>query len=385
MKKIALHNIRIFLLLSVGLWPAILHAQVTKLHNLVRAGDKIVKQQVNYVSPGEAGQDMIWDFSSLTPVNEKYELEYLEPELLGDSIYVLGRDTFLKEQYNRQDLIVGLEHYTLYYYRSTDSTLCITGFENPVTQVHCQHPVLSMRYPFEYGCEYADTFEMKGIYSGKIPFTTRGSVAVRADATGLMILPDGDTLNHVTRVKTVQTFIQPDTIPASSMNMRMESYRWYAAGYRYPVFETLHHWNLNETGQEEVFKTAFFYPPQEHTYLEEDVVNMATLDKQDGLPGTDISGEPYSRWDMQGEGWACDFYPNPVERMLNVVYQTETSMPVRISLHDMSGKLLKNISLPETSSGYYTEEIDCSTLPAGNYVCKFVFGTETESRIIQKK
>jgi len=40
------------------------------------AGDSIIKQQMEYAGPGAAGKQITWNFSSLRPVNDSYNLLY---------------------------------------------------------------------------------------------------------------------------------------------------------------------------------------------------------------------------------------------------------------------------------------------------------------------
>ena len=124
-------------------------AQLTQRHNAIRIGDRIIKQQLPYVSPGESGEGQLWDFSRLPESSREYTVEYLEPGLFNDSFYIMGRDTFLKEQIRPGELIIGMEYYTAYYYRQTDSALFQLGYENPLTLVHYEEPLLQMRYPLD--------------------------------------------------------------------------------------------------------------------------------------------------------------------------------------------------------------------------------------------
>jgi hypothetical protein len=68
-----------------------------KHRNLPQAGDSIIKQQVVYVDPGAAGQDITWDFSTVQPVNDSYNVRY---QALSPDTSVIG----------------GIEHRTLYRY-----------------------------------------------------------------------------------------------------------------------------------------------------------------------------------------------------------------------------------------------------------------------------
>lgn len=362
--------------------------QITQSQNVIRAGDKIIKQQVSYIDPGDPGEEVLWDFSALKPINEEYVLEYIEPALVNDSIYILGRDTFPKTAISKGELIIGIEHYTAYYYRVADNRVTLLGFENPVTLMHYSAPPPVMEFPFSYKQTSTALFKANGAYSQQFPVESKGEVQINADACGRMILPSGDTLDHVIRVKN-RTFLQ--TTPTDQRTsetpaeMTLESYCWYASGYRYPVFETIHTLNDKTTENSEFFKTAFFYPPQEHLYLEDDVANQATLFQQNEQLIVQDSGNSRKEWPLQGAHWFCRFYPNPVINRLNIEYLLEKDNPVTISLYTMTGHLLRTISYQHRAAGYHQESMDCEHLSTGNYVCKLTFGTENKSQIIIRK
>lgn len=47
-----------------------------KISNLPRPGDTLIKQQVDYIDPGIAGTNILWDFRSVHPVNDYYIVSY---------------------------------------------------------------------------------------------------------------------------------------------------------------------------------------------------------------------------------------------------------------------------------------------------------------------
>lgn len=93
----------------------------------------------------------------------------------------------------------------------------------------------------------------------------RGKSTITADASGDLILPEGDTLHKVLRSNThkqihqsiilkdnVSALLKVDTLPYTlncdsieylltndSIHQEIETWRWYAYGYRYPVVETI--------------------------------------------------------------------------------------------------------------------------------------------------
>ena len=86
------------LLLLSGSFCLSISGQITRENNSVRNGDEIIKQQMQYKDPGRSGENVIWDFSMLKAVNPKYKLTFRAPELINDSIYIMGRDTLLKKR-----------------------------------------------------------------------------------------------------------------------------------------------------------------------------------------------------------------------------------------------------------------------------------------------
>lgn len=251
MKRLSLSVLGVMFLLSV-------FGQVNKEHNGLRAGDEIIKQQVDYQPPGEPGPGKVWDFSRLKTINDEYTLTYSLPPLLDDSLYVMGDSQFPKKQIKQHELIVGTEHNTMYYYRQKGDSLLLLGHENPTVRLMYTTPVLQVLYPAGYGqAAVSKSYASQGLYSSTVPISSQGSTTIEADAFGKMVLPTGDTLNPVVRIKHIKTFNDEN----NNTEKILETYSWYTKGYRYPVFETVR--SINAIDSTEIFKTAFFYPPQE--------------------------------------------------------------------------------------------------------------------------
>jgi len=65
--------------------------QLNTVHNHFRAGDVLIKQQVDFTDSGQAGENKLWDFSIVKTINDEYTLTHSLPPLLNDSIYIMGR------------------------------------------------------------------------------------------------------------------------------------------------------------------------------------------------------------------------------------------------------------------------------------------------------
>lgn len=376
------------LLISIILLlPAcIASAQIDIRYNSPRPGDEIIKQQVEYKDPGRDGSNVIWDFGKLESINDEYSLVYSEPYLIDKSQYIMGRDTIPSKEIKQGELLIGTEHNTMYYYRIKDNALWVLGHENPATILKYDRPMLSMAYPTHYGQSQSKEYTSKGLYSSRIPFETSGNVQIQADAFGSIILPDGDTLSHVMRTRTTQTI--EETIKKISgenvtLNTTVETYKWHAKGYRYPIFETVKAYRQG-SDQETQFNTAFFFPPQDHFYLDDDKENLAVLD---------------SLWNLNQKAEEIDtgnttkptpltynFYPNPVETQLHIECLLEASSDITITLHSLDGRLMKTIKDPKQPQGLYHKTIDCSGLSQGTYILKIQTDNNpiTTDKIIKK-
>lgn len=348
--------------------------QLNVSHNGIRVGDVIVKQQVEYRDPGDAGRNRVWDFSQLKTINDAYRLCYSLPPLQGDSLYMMGDYCFDKRGLaSGEELIIGTEHNTMYYYRLKNDTLYLLGHENPSVRLTYIQPIVLGVFPLNYGGKVGADYVSKGVYSSTVGLSTRGSVSVVADAFGKMVLPNGDTVSPVLRVKTTKLIMdtreqfQIDTakVLLANKGKQLEIYQWYTKGYRYPIFETVR--NVNVADGSEIFSTAFFFPLQDHFYLESDPENLALLDslwsvEEDKLKSIDNNQVTVSDNDRYR------VYPNPVQSTLYIDYILEEVSPVSIQLFTLSGVLVKAIEHKAQAKGSYTEKINCAGLPVGTYL-----------------
>ncbi len=370
------------LLLSI---PLTITAQIVQRYNSPRSGDEIIKQQVEFKDPGREGENVIWDFGKLKSINNRYSLRYSSPNLLENSYYILGRDTI---QANNDSVryLIGTEHSTMYYLQVKDNSLYVLGHENATTSLKYTPSLLSMAYPTNYNEPHQKQYQSKGLYSCRIPFESQGEIKQTADAYGVMILPSGDTLKNVMRVKTVQTIKETIFDVNNNVNtildMNVENYKWFSKGYRYPIFETIKTIPQDSTANE--FSTAFFFPPQEHLYLDTDPDNLAVLDSLWNIDHK-MPEEQLPTEDNPNVNFSYNFYPNPVETILTVEYYLEKPSSVTISLYNLDGRLIKTLVKPASASGVYTEQIDCSSLAKGPYIISIGTGYKVYSDKVIKK
>jgi len=370
----------------LGIFPCA--GQLNTLHNHYRPGDILVKQQVEYKEPGQAGTNKLWDFSKLKTINDEYTLTYSLPPLEGDSIYILGNNRYSKKDVSANELIVGTEHNTMYYYRLTNGSLLQTGHENPSVKLEYTFPMVLMHFPLNYGQTTISDYKSKGLYSGTVNIRTEGTMTTVADAYGKITLPTGDTLSPVLRVRTEQTIYDiPDedsyTIEETNAGKLLETCRWYSKGYRYPVFETIR--NINLSDSTEIFSTAFFFPPQDHLYLDTDPDNQALLDELWNMDKKDSVDDKTAKTVVLEDVMSCKMYPNPVESILNLEYELKEDAKVSFELYSIEGMPVKKIAPRSKAKGFYYETLDCSSLYPKNYVLRITADGASINQIIIKK
>ncbi|MFT4222880.1 T9SS type A sorting domain-containing protein [Dysgonomonas sp.] len=363
------------------------YGQLNTVHNHFRAGDVLIKQQVGFADPGEAGANKLWDFSKVKIINDEYNLTYSLPPLLDDSIYIMGDMHFLKKAIHDNELVVGTEHNTMYYYRLTNDSLLQLGHENPTIKLEYTSPMVLMQFPLNYGQTVVSDYKSKGIYSATVDMQSQGQMITSADAYGKMVLPTGDTLSPVLRVKTIQTILDKSAYTQNSENnaIQLETCRWYSKGYRYPVFETVRSTKLNDNS--EIFSTAFFFPPQDHLYLDTDPENQALLDELwKETEDNDTNKDPNTAKTVTLEDlMICRIYPNPVESQMSLEYELKQDAKVSFELYSIEGLPIRKIKAQQKTAGTYSETIDCSSLRPNNYVLRITANNLFVNEIIIKK
>lgn len=346
-----------------------------------RFGDCLVKQQVVYKSPGISGTDIIWDFSNLENINENYELRYVAQE--------------------ESNIITGIEHRTMFYYDLSGDTLRALGYENPQTLMTYHKAEEMLVFPFPYGRSISSYFDGTGNYCNQLDIHLFGKSIVTADATGQIVLPGGDTLQHVLRVhtfkrmisRTTPTAFQSERINATSSLLSPDSiewylandtslietdtWRWYAEGYRYPVFESIRSIDHEASKASKIFTTSFYYPPLEQYYeLENDPENQekryAAARKDEKAPtNSDIESDSN---DYQDDSihYNCDIADNCI--VIN--YLLKTDADISVSLYDIQGRQLSARKKTFHTAGTYQENLELDGLPDGEYLLRISVGSK---------
>ncbi|WP_321436026.1 T9SS type A sorting domain-containing protein [uncultured Bacteroides sp.] len=369
----------------------IAQTSLKKEYNMFRNEDIVTKQQIKYKHPGRAGANVLWDFSKQETVNEKYKLSFTQSEV--DSV------------------ITGCEHNTLYHYLLRNDSLYSLGYENPTTLIKNQKPELLLTFPFSYHKRTEGYFYGTGNYCHRLDLTVQGKTIIWGDAYGMIILPNGDTLQHVLRVCSLKKiaekmipYVQKDSVILPMVNidsidyhlnndsvyMQVETYRWYADGYRYPLFETVESTTYKNQKPFKHFNTAFFYSPDKHNYLNDDSKNLVRLEEieKQNKSGNNSSG---GNGNSSGKNLGKELinYNAYIEKNGNSIaleYNLIQQADVTISLYDIQGRLL--ISYPKTKhpEGFYQEALALDGFQLGEYLLRIVVDDEVYAeKLLNKK
>lgn len=262
---------QISITIALALLCTIANAQNIIGSHQVRVNDEVKKQQVEYVAVDSTGQGMVWDLS---------EAEFTKWEPTA---------TYTTED-SHKGVVIGTERGTRNYYRSEPAALMLTGFENNLLKVEYDQPEVLLRMPLVYGDRYEGQFHGTSAYCEKVFSRTFGTYRVEVDGTGSMVLPLGDTLRHVSRVhstkltsarffpkvqreRMLKAVVDSIKFPVDSIRLGVvkdtlvvetDTYRWYAAGYRYPVLEVI---STGYKGEKPWTTEAFYCAPEDQQQL----------------------------------------------------------------------------------------------------------------------
>ena len=359
--------------IALALICTIVNAQNITGSHQVRVNDEVKKQQVEYVAVDSTGHGMVWDLS---------EVEFTKWEPTA---------TYTAED-SRKGAIIGTERSTRYYYESKPEALLLRGFENNLLKVEYDQPEVLLRMPLVYGDRYEGQFHGMSAYCEKVFSRTFGTYRVEVDGTGSMVLPLGDTLRHVSRVhstkltsarffpevqreRMLKTVVDSIKFPADSIRfgvnndslvIETNTYRWYAAGYRYPVLEVI---ATGYKGEKPWTTKAFYCSPEVQQQIDDSENEQARrlLANKDATGGTD-------------DRTSADDGQNSLDNILHYLTVTVSGSVVTIGytllqdatvtalVSDVSGIVYRQQSQTGQTGESYEMSIPCAGLRRGQYV-----------------
>lgn len=312
---------------------------------------EFVRHSIEYFNAGQGGKDILWDF----PINHLSDQEYV------DSI-VIEADT--TGGYRMTD-----STHARFFVEKQDSTqnpitfLYQCGEESPLSKTVYSIPLTCMVFPFEYADSITKPFMGNGIYSGDHHFLERGVATIKADATGSLVIDEGDTLRNVLRVYCLKSYSICMDMTETALDTAQirqiieEQYTWYARGYRYPVLETMtstSYHNLNALG---TTRKAWCSLPSEQTILN-DSLNR-------GLQRTDsIAYSTAGKTDKD----IIRYTLTVNNGMVTLDYDLDADAHIVTLLANYYGMAYRHEDWVQESGNGYVRQVDCSGLTKGTYI-----------------
>lgn len=197
---------------------------IDKERNFPRCGDVLTLRELNYADTAGSGENRVWDLTGADESGERI-LRFKSA----------GRDSI--------NCIVGRTRYL--YYVSGDTLFC-GGFENNLSDMVYEKAEALLVSPFDYGQSVSGDFFGNGRYADRMQVERSAHYLTEADACGVMITPDGDTIPDVLRLVTKRysqnLLFKGESADGSwstdSLPVYEKECRWYAPGHRYPLLMT---------------------------------------------------------------------------------------------------------------------------------------------------
>ena len=356
MKKSVSYKLGIFIFVATLFCSSSTQAQ-TKLSpttNSFRMGDRLMKETILADLQDVMGNDVVWDLRSSSALSTRPLLSYHSPQ-------------------DAPEVVISSELFSNNRYVLSNCGLYRTGYTTPTLRMHYDVPEQILSFPLQYGDSISSSFSGSGIYSDRLHVREYGSSSLKADASGIMLLPDGDTLRHVMRVtKLRDTYIEmsptdslpPVPTPGATSCHRIVEHRWYAAGYRYPVLEQV----------EGIPQVLFFPPAAQETQVAEDEANEQVRQ----LVASRLFSDDYAE---QGRAPIIHYSmtSNPERSTVGIDFDLEAPATVRLLLSDVTGVVYRQALQDFTAGTGFHMELSLAGLPHRQYVLHISAGPDTFS------
>lgn len=220
-----------------------------------------------------------------------------------------------------------------------------------------------LRYPFVANDSLVCNIKGHGTYSSKINFVLRGISNTKAIDIGRIILPDNKSLSNTLLIKrSVNGVIIPlndstEVMPnAEKMQLEVNSYDWYAQGYRYPVFKILLA-SLKNANREILQRKYACVANVECFEKLEDSENEKLRAGQQGKETQEPKTSSHITYHVTISG-----------KQLHIAYSLSSDSQLRFVLSNTSGMLLKSFNQYQPAGEGYEQVIELGDLPRGEYV-----------------
>lgn len=292
----------------------------------------------NYIDPGMAGFNQVWDFSELK-VNKDFQGSIEKSVYSENYNKLLATNVVLKEFTNE------------FYFKGDKKSLELYGIaSNGNLIMKYDKPFVKMRYPFEYGDGFSGNYY--GEYtSGSVDGSVDGAYNVEADGYGSVLLPNNVKIDNVLRVTTTRTYTQK--FKTTSSEVKHTTTRFYVSHYRFPLVVMIKTEYKNSTSYQAAYNSEI----------------------QNLLLPTAVSESS-----VQAN---CRLYPNPVVDLLNIEYTLDKETKMIIEVFNMVGEKVLTIADQTQNAGFFNIPVSlkANNISSGTYYIKI--NDKTEKVVVQ--
>lgn len=292
-------------------------------------GDIFTIQSYSYASPGSAGANQTWNFSSITQTTVSASSSTCTAVSASNTATFPGS--------NIQSVASAT---SIGFGNSNSTSYQNTGVKQGTVNIVYSNPEDIIHYPFAMGNTYSDPFAATFTNAGST-YTRTGTTAVTADGYGTIQLP-GATFSNALRVHFVQTYKDTTFITGFGpyvLHYVNDEYMWYIPGNHASVFSVFSF----------TASSAFT-----GTSISTGANKLVTIT-------TRINEQPNSISSL-------NFYPNPLTNgILNLDLNLTESIKFQVVIIDNLGREVLRSNSENGFEGYNFKTFDISKIASGLY------------------
>ena len=304
--------------------------------------DSLSRNRIRYFSPGNGGQNKVWDFTKKLNSKESTQVMFITDSTGVVSVIETGK---------------------ISYYRTTPDTLILFGSESPLEKREYAVEKIIKRFPLQYGDSISEGFRCEGVYCGNHLFREAGTTTIKVDAVGSIVLAENDTVRNVRRVHTVDAYTICMDLDSAALDTAKltqiidERYEWYLPKSQYPIIEDVtstSYYNMNVVG---TTKYAYCNLPanQVSAYITQE--DDFTDDEQEGFTDQGQYSPDIIHYTIECQG-----------KVVNMTYDLDRDATITTIVANHIGTLCMSKQWTQSVGQGYSVQIDCNGLPSGIYI-----------------
>lgn len=332
----------LIIFLCMCLWETSAVAQHVLLleSNSMRPGDSFALINIEKLRPGNEGVEQVWDFSDTGTTGDIQSVQ-----VLSDSCGSLIR--------------IGIGQKNVFCWQG--DALWKTYYEDDLKNIRFDEPILEMLFPLQYGDSLTASFAGTGKYCGDHNMKITGKRFIEADAEGIILSEEMDTLTNVLRVHTQTVMSYTLDIDSLALDTAMtgmefeEKYDWYIRGMRYPVYTSQR--VTCYTGNTQVFSYCENYKLMSDYLSFEDEAN-------DSIQAVDSL---FATPKIQAEKEVIHYQVSVENGVVHVDYTLDEDANVTGVVANVMGVRYFTQRQRGASGKQMTMDFNCNSLPHGTY------------------